>query len=164
MQVISLLTVSRLLIEFLWQSCDCSWEIFPISTLLRCYKIFLDMSSWFKQFYEVRSPPIQTNDRNSNNQIPKDNFILHYLMMQYLSCNNYNNIFSLLFSYLAINLLINFGSTLVTVFCFLFMLYLRIFRVYVTCVKNQIINKLKEGINLLLSNITSLQVKSHIIS
>ena len=120
MQVISLLTVSRLLIEFLWQSCDCSWEIFPISTLLRCYKIFLDMSSWFKQFYEVRSLPIQTNDRNSNNQIPKDNFILHYLIMQYLSCNNYNNIFSLLFSYLAIILLINFGSTLVTVFCFLF--------------------------------------------
>ena len=136
----------------------------PLDLPLRCYKIFLDMSSWFKQFYEVRSPPIQTYDRNSNNQIPKDNFILHYLMMQYLSCNNYNNIFSLLFSYLAINLLINFGSTLVTVFCFLFMLYLRIFRVYVTCVKNQIINKLKEGINLLLSNITSLQVKSHIIS
>ena len=118
-QVISLLTVSRLLIEFLWQSCDCSWEIFPISTLLRCYKIFLDMSRWFKQFYEVRSPPIQTNDRNSNNQIPKDNFILHYLIMQYLSCNNCNNFFSLLFSYLAIILLINFGSNLVTVFCFL---------------------------------------------
>ena len=148
MPVIPLLTVSRLLIEFLWQSCDCSWEIFPISTLLRCYKIFLDMSSWFKQFYEVRSLPIQTNDRNSNNQIPKDNFILHYLIMQYLSCNNYNNIFSLLFSYLAIILLINFGSTLVTVFCFLFHVFKNFLSLCNVCKKLN--NKqVKKGINLI---------------
>ena len=106
------------------------------------------MSSWFKQFYEVRSLPIQTNDRNSNNQIPKDNFILHYLIMQYLSCNNYNNIFSLLFSYLAIILLINFGSTLVTVFPFLFHVFKNFLSLCNVCKKLN--NKqVKKGINLI---------------
>lgn len=69
-------------------------------------------------------------------------------MMQYLSCNNYNNIFSLLFSYLAIILLINFGSTLVTVFSFLFHVFKNFLSLCNVCKKLN--NKqVKKGLNLI---------------
>lgn len=105
MQVISLLTVSRLFTEFLWQSYDCSRAIFPVSTLLRCYKIY-----WICQVGLNSSMKWDAYQFRLMTEI----LITRFQKIILFFITSWYNI-----SYLAINLLINFGSTLVTVFCFL---------------------------------------------